>query len=187
MTSIRPLGPYELPATQPGDGALIARHDASLGKLDRSGAEAAPAFLPNQRGFIPRQFRNLQVLWVKERDAILAALWAEELSTAEIGRRMGISKNAVIGRAHRLGFKKRAAPLMRRQKIEILLKEPKGCRFIHGDPRDLDWRYCQEPQVNKADGTLSSWCQLHFVLCHQRPVAQQTFTLPKLTTIGWWP
>jgi GcrA cell cycle regulator len=32
----------------------------------------------------------------------LRGLWAEGLSTAEIGRRLGISKNAVVGKAHRL-------------------------------------------------------------------------------------
>ncbi|WP_240048497.1 GcrA family cell cycle regulator [Crenalkalicoccus roseus] len=32
----------------------------------------------------------------------LRALWAEGHSTAEIGRRMGVSKNAVIAKAHRL-------------------------------------------------------------------------------------
>ena len=40
--------------------------------------------------------------WDDERDARLTSDWAAGFSTAEIGRRMGISKNSVIGRAHRL-------------------------------------------------------------------------------------
>jgi GcrA cell cycle regulator len=43
----------------------------------------------------------------------LRALWAEGLSTAEIGRRMGISKNAVVGKAHRLNLAARPSPIRR--------------------------------------------------------------------------
>ena len=40
--------------------------------------------------------------WSEEVIAQLRALWKEGHSTAEIGRRMGITKNAVVGKAHRL-------------------------------------------------------------------------------------
>ena len=40
--------------------------------------------------------------WTVEQIETLTALWAVGHSAAEIGRRMGISKNAVIGKAHRL-------------------------------------------------------------------------------------
>lgn len=48
-------------------------------------------------------------------DAItqLRSLWTEGHSTAEIGRRMGISKNAVVGKAHRLGLVARPSPIRR--------------------------------------------------------------------------
>lgn len=42
--------------------------------------------------------------WNEETIARLRALWAKGLSTAEIGRRMAISKNAVVGKAHRLNL-----------------------------------------------------------------------------------
>lgn len=48
--------------------------------------------------------------WTSERDAQLRALWGEGLSCTEIGRRMRITKNAVIGRAHRLLLAKRENP-----------------------------------------------------------------------------
>jgi GcrA cell cycle regulator len=48
-----------------------------------------------------------------ERDRQLAQLWDEGHSTAEIGRRMGISKNAVIGRARRLDLPARPSPIKR--------------------------------------------------------------------------
>jgi len=40
--------------------------------------------------------------WAEETILRLRALWDEGLSTAEIGRRLGVSKNAVVGKAHRL-------------------------------------------------------------------------------------
>ena len=41
----------------------------------------------------------------------LRALWDEGHSTAEIGRRMGITKNAVVGKAHRLDLPGRPSPI----------------------------------------------------------------------------
>jgi GcrA cell cycle regulator len=51
--------------------------------------------------------------WTEEAIATLRVLWAEGLSTAEIGRRMGISKNAVVGKAHRLNLPARPSPIRR--------------------------------------------------------------------------
>ena len=51
--------------------------------------------------------------WNEETIQKLRALWAEGLSTAEIGRRMGVSKNAVVGKAHRLALPARPSPIRR--------------------------------------------------------------------------
>jgi GcrA cell cycle regulator len=51
--------------------------------------------------------------WNDEMIARLRALWAEGHSTAEIGRRMGVSKNAVVGKAHRLNLPARPSPIRR--------------------------------------------------------------------------
>lgn len=49
--------------------------------------------------------------WTEERDAQLTADWAAGFTTSEIGERMGISKNSVIGRAHRLRLPSRGSPI----------------------------------------------------------------------------
>ncbi len=49
--------------------------------------------------------------WTDETIVRLRALWAEGLSTAEIGRRLGVSKNAVVGKAHRLDLDARPSPI----------------------------------------------------------------------------
>jgi GcrA cell cycle regulator len=41
----------------------------------------------------------------------LRALWAEGVSVAEIGRRLGFSKNSIVGKAHRLGLPSRPSPI----------------------------------------------------------------------------
>ena len=51
--------------------------------------------------------------WTAEAIERLKALWAEGHSTAEIGRRMGISKNAVVGKAHRLNLPALPSPIRR--------------------------------------------------------------------------
>jgi GcrA cell cycle regulator len=51
--------------------------------------------------------------WAEETIIRLRALWDEGLSSAEIGRRLGVTKNAVVGKAHRLDLPARPSPIRR--------------------------------------------------------------------------
>ncbi len=51
--------------------------------------------------------------WNDAAIARLTALWNDGLSTAEIGRKMRISKNAVVGKAKRLHLQGRPSPILR--------------------------------------------------------------------------
>src|SRR5579871_4119311 len=51
--------------------------------------------------------------WAEETIVRLRALWDEGLSTAEIGRRLGVTKNAIVGKAHRLDLPARPSPIRR--------------------------------------------------------------------------
>ena len=51
--------------------------------------------------------------WNDETILRLRALWDAGHSTAEIGRRMGVTKNAVVGKAHRLDLPARPSPIRR--------------------------------------------------------------------------
>ncbi len=51
--------------------------------------------------------------WTDDIIMRLRELWSEGLSTAEIGRRLGMSKNAVVGKAHRLDLPSRPSPIRR--------------------------------------------------------------------------
>lgn len=51
--------------------------------------------------------------WSDEKFQRLCVLWDEGHSTSEIGRRLGVSKNAVVGKAHREGLPARPSPIKR--------------------------------------------------------------------------
>lgn len=51
--------------------------------------------------------------WNEDAIAKLRVLWDEGHSTAAIGRRLGVSKNAVVGKAHRLSLPPRPSPIRR--------------------------------------------------------------------------
>jgi GcrA cell cycle regulator len=49
--------------------------------------------------------------WTEQAILQLRDLWDEGHSTAEIGRRLGISRNAVVGKSHRLDLTARPSPI----------------------------------------------------------------------------
>lgn len=53
------------------------------------------------------------MIWDNETTEMLRTLWEQGHSTAEIGRRMGFSKNAIVGRSHRLNLSERPSPIRR--------------------------------------------------------------------------
>jgi GcrA cell cycle regulator len=52
-------------------------------------------------------------MWTSDTILALRTLWSQGLSTAEIGRRLGVSKNAIVGKAHRLDLGARPSPIQR--------------------------------------------------------------------------
>jgi GcrA cell cycle regulator len=61
--------------------------------------------------------KGYRSVWTAERETKLRTLWLlakdEELSTKQIADRMLISKNAVVGKAYRLGLPPRPSPILR--------------------------------------------------------------------------
>jgi GcrA cell cycle regulator len=69
--------------------------------------------------------------WPAYMDDLLRHYWnVEGLSASECGRRLGISRNAVIGRAHRLGLDARESPIIRREPVFAL--PHKHCEWLDG-------------------------------------------------------
>jgi len=63
--------------------------------------------------------------WTPELIKDLKRLWKKGLTTVEIGNRIGMSKNAVVGKAHRLGLEGRPSPIKREKKKAPVIEEKK--------------------------------------------------------------
>lgn len=51
--------------------------------------------------------------WNDENVLRLKELWDQGLPTAQIGKLLGFTKNAVVGKAHRIGLERRPSPIRR--------------------------------------------------------------------------
>lgn len=114
------------------------------------------------------------VEWTPERIKVLIALWEEGLPTSEIGRRLGVTKNAVVGKVHRLGLKKRQSPIRQSAATTAQPKKPKKvaapapvataklpsgdvvrleeltaamCCWPEGEPGTPEFHFCGKPAV----------------------------------------
>ena len=95
-------------------------------------------------------------VWTDDRIAKLKKLWTEGLPTGEIGKRLGVSKNAVVGKAHRLSLKSRPSPIRKAVKKAEPKKEEvtvftlanltsMTCRWPNGDPKEDNFHFCGKP------------------------------------------
>jgi GcrA cell cycle regulator len=113
--------------------------------------------------------------WNDEKINRLKKLWAEGLTTGEIGKRLGVSKNAVVGKAHRLELKGRPSPIKRPPRTAETHKKPpetrvftltdlssQTCRWPIGDPKHEDFRFCGKP-VQAAKPYCSEHCTVAYV------------------------
>ena len=70
--------------------------------------------------------------WTDERVAILKKLWLEGLSASQIAKQLGgVTRNAVIGKVHRLGLSGRATPSQPRP---AAYKAPRAPRPVSASP-----------------------------------------------------
>ena len=51
--------------------------------------------------------------WDEDNVSKLKDLWDQGLPTAQIGKLLGFTKNAVVGKAHRIGLERRPSPIRR--------------------------------------------------------------------------
>ncbi len=90
--------------------------------------------------------------WTPQTISALIALWNEGLTTSEIGVRLGITKNAVVGKVHRLGLPKRGSPIKPKPEkpvnvVSMAKLRPGMCVWPSGDPGSEDFHFCGDPIV----------------------------------------
>ena len=53
--------------------------------------------------------------WTDQMVEDLKIMWKQGLTTAEIGKRLGVSKNSIVGKVHRLGLSGRPSPIKKKE------------------------------------------------------------------------
>ena len=70
-------------------------------------------------------------VWTDDRLEGLKKLWSEGLSISQIGEALGVSRNSIAGKAHRMGLPKRPSPISRskvKKPKTVAPEMPKDCR-----------------------------------------------------------
>ena len=88
--------------------------------------------------------------WTDDNQDLLVKMWENGASARAIAEALGggITRNAVIGKANRMG-------LSQQPKKALLVEEPekltmpsaKQCRWPFGDPNDVNFHFCGKPIV----------------------------------------
>ncbi len=135
--------------------------------------------------------------WTDERVSLLKQLWGEGKTAAEIAKVLGdgITRNAVIGKAHRLKLSSRLSPIQQNtsKKVKsepnpprparpaVKLPEFKGkgikmvdldarmCRWPNGDPQDENFNFCGCDAVAGL-----AYCADHARVAYQVPTRSRT-------------
>ena len=131
--------------------------------------------------------------WTYERVEKLKQLWEEGLTASRIAAELGeVTRNAVIGKAHRLGLSGRMASkksnggisIIRKKRVNIsqnqkviniapVINEPMNptdfenikdglCRWPLGEPEEIDFKFCGR---NTQEGFV--YCQSHYKQAYQ--------------------
>ncbi len=116
---------------------------------------------PSEEACAPER---VEPTWTAERIERLVALWEEGVTTAEIGRRIGVTKNAVIGKVHRIGLVPRVVTEKPPPRRNVFDFTGPICMWPIGHPSDDDFRFCGgRPIAGKP------YCAEHAAKAYIRP------------------
>lgn len=118
--------------------------------------------------------------WTEERVARLKALWSEGRTASQIATILGdVTRNAVIGKAHRLGLKGRPSPIRKEKTVSTPkpVRQPaaaipaarpvrvsdRQCHWPIGHPREPGFHFCGAPAI--AD---KPYCEEHCNIAYRR-------------------
>lgn len=134
------------------------------------------------------KLKSIQVVkeWTPEDIAELTHLWNElNLTADQICTKMNRSRNAIIGKARRLGLNRRDSPIKqtsasnparvpRKPKskespkgISLLEMDPRGCRYPLWDDV-VTHEYCGQPR-----GSHGSYCEVHRKKCIRKEMTAE--------------
>ena len=115
----------------------------------------------------------METIWTPALTKKLIELWAQGISTAKIGAQLGITKNSVISKAHRLVLTPRPSPLKsppRRKIIGAPVYEKPVCAWPIGHPGTPEFKFCGEPRGPRDPQR--PYCAAHWDKSRQRGTAK---------------
>ena len=134
--------------------------------------------------------------WTDDRIELLRRLWDQGRSASQIADElgMGVSRNAVIGKAHRLGLRarpspvkpeparpatpapapvKKAKPAPKPTRVSLLDLNERICKWPIGHPGDEDFHFCGRP-VNPG----TPYCPEHCAQAYQAQLPRKDRRAP---------
>jgi GcrA cell cycle regulator len=116
-----------------------------------------------------------QMEWSKERVELLKLLWSKGRTASQIAEELGdVTRNAVIGKVHRLGLSARPSPIRReQQRRPAPVSSPVGarprrvsdreCHWPIGHPREPGFHFCGAPAEPDRP-----YCAAHCALAYRQ-------------------
>ena len=117
------------------------------------------------------------MIWTAAATKRVERLWASGLSGSQIAKLMGTTKNAIIGKARRMGLplrkisqpvlKKKIArrpkpkPVFQGTSDAVMALKDDLCKYPHGEPGKPNFRFCLKSVNGK-----SVYCSEHQGLCY---------------------
>lgn len=106
--------------------------------------------------------------WTKSKIDKLSSLWAKGTPAREIAEKLGnVSRNAVIGKANRLGLskklKEKESVKNKALNVNSLIASMKGCKWPIGHPGDEDFYFCGKEVISGKP-----YCGEHCLVAYRR-------------------
>ena len=71
--------------------------------------------------------------WTDKMVEELKSLWQTGLTTSEIAKQLGVSKNSIVGKVHRLSLCGRPSPIKKKEEVKDSSVGYTGVLFVEGD------------------------------------------------------
>ena len=120
--------------------------------------------------------------WTDEMVEGLKKMWKQGLTTNEIAKNLGVSKNSIVGKVHRLNLTARPSPIKKKDDetaaepvvahdkigssacLKLTELDNHTCRWPIGDPRDDNFCFCGK----KVRGG-QTYCEEHSAVAYVKP------------------
>ena len=105
--------------------------------------------------------------WTDERIEVLKTLWGQGMPASEIAETLGdgVTRNSVIGKAHRLQLTGRPSPISRKNAPKgptLLVMTDRMCKWPIGDPKMKGFHFC-----GRVVDLSTTYCPEHRAVAYQ--------------------